>query len=112
MKVYLDEDVHHLIAHALRHRGWDALTTIDAARQGTDDLDQIHYATRLGYTILSYNVTDFPRLHGEILSAGDHHAGIIVATSRRRRIRPPTQERWSHWSARFPLRISETSSFT
>lgn len=80
IRVYLDEDVHHLIAHAFRHRGWEALTTIEAARQGSDDLEQIQFATRLGYAILSYNVTDFPRLHGEILSAGDHHAGIIVAT--------------------------------
>ena len=27
-KVYLDEDVHSLIADALRLTGWDALTTI------------------------------------------------------------------------------------
>jgi hypothetical protein len=30
IRVYLDEDVHNLIADALRLRGWDALTTIEA----------------------------------------------------------------------------------
>jgi hypothetical protein len=32
------------------------------------------------FVILSYNVTDFPRLHDEMLAAGRHHAGIVVAT--------------------------------
>jgi hypothetical protein len=80
IKVYLDEDVHHLIAHALRLRGWEAMTTIDARRQGTDDLSQIRFPAGLRYSILSYNSRDFPRLHNEIISAGSHHAGIIVAT--------------------------------
>jgi hypothetical protein len=80
IKVYLDEDVHHLIAHALRLRGWEAITTVDAGRQGSTDLEQIQFAAEHGYTILSYNVSDFARLHYEIAGEGNHHAGIIVAT--------------------------------
>lgn len=80
IKVYLDEDVHSLIAHALRLRGWEALTTIEAGRQEANDLEQIRFAADRGYAILSYNVSDFPRLHRQIMSTGDHHAGIIVAT--------------------------------
>lgn len=76
----MDEDVHTLIAHALRLRGWEALTTVEAGRQGSSDLDQIRFATEKGYAILSYNVADFPRLHYEIINAGGRHAGIIVAT--------------------------------
>jgi hypothetical protein len=72
--------VHHLIAHALRLRGWVAVTTCDMGREGSGDLEQIQFATKNGYAILSYNVTDFPRLHYEIVDAGEHHAGIIVAT--------------------------------
>jgi hypothetical protein len=79
-KVYLDEDVHHLIAHALNLRRWEALTTFDAGRRGRTDLEQIEFAADGGYVIVSYNVADFPRLHYEILDAGGHHAGIIVAT--------------------------------
>ncbi|MBC8870234.1 MAG: DUF5615 family PIN-like protein [Planctomycetes bacterium] len=79
VKVYLDEDVHHLIAHALRLRGWDALTTIAAGRQGSSDLEQLRFAAENGYAILTYNVSDFPRLHYEIIDADDH-GGIVVAT--------------------------------
>jgi hypothetical protein len=79
-KIYLDEDVHHLIAHALRHRGWEALTTVDAGRPATEDLDQIRFAADSGHAILTYNITHFPRLHYELMNSGDHHAGIIVAT--------------------------------
>jgi hypothetical protein len=80
IRIYLDEDVHAFIAHALRLRDWEALTTIEADRQGATDIDQIRFATENGYAIVSYNVSDFPRLHAEIIGGGDHHAGIIVAT--------------------------------
>lgn len=81
--VYLDEDVHSFIAEALRLRGWHALTTVEAGNQRASDLDQINYATQHGCCILTYNVTDFPRLHREILSSGGTHAGVIVATQDR-----------------------------
>ena len=78
IKLYLDEDVHHLIAQALRLRGWTELTTVEAGRQGSFDLEQLHFATASGYTMLTYNVADFPRLHYELIRTGEHHAGIIV----------------------------------
>jgi len=80
IKVYLDEDVHHLIAHALVLRGWNALTTVEAGRAGSNDFQQIQFAATNGYVIISYNSSDFPRLHYEIMDAGNHHGGIIVAT--------------------------------
>ena len=80
IKVDLDEDVHHLIAHALVLRGWHAITTIDVGRQGSTDLEQIRFAADNRFAILSYNVADFPRIHAEITGADGHHAGIIVAT--------------------------------
>ncbi len=83
IKIYLDEDVHHLIAAALRLRGREALTTVEAGRQGTLDSDQVRFASDHGYAILSYNVSDFPRIHREIVSEGRHHAGIVVATQDR-----------------------------
>ena len=30
--------------------------------------------------MLSNNISDFPRMHYETLTAGKHHAGIVVAT--------------------------------
>jgi hypothetical protein len=56
IRIYLDEDVHAFIAHALRLRDWEALTTIEAGRQGSTDVDQIQFATENGYAIVSYNV--------------------------------------------------------
>ncbi len=80
IKIYLDEDVHHLIAQALTLRGWEAVTTVDAGRQGSTDEEQIQFALDNDYAILSYNVADFPRHHYEMIADGRHHFGIIVAT--------------------------------
>jgi hypothetical protein len=75
LKVYFDEDVHNLIAQVLRLRGWEAETTIEAGNRRASDADQIRYASQRGYCIMTYNVTDFPRLHSEVLATGGHHAG-------------------------------------
>ena len=37
IKIYLDEDVHPFIADALRLRGWQALTTVEAQRRSSTD---------------------------------------------------------------------------
>jgi hypothetical protein len=79
-KVYLDEDVHTFIAHALRLRGWEALTTGEAGRRGWGDGEQVRFATENGYAFLTYNVQDLPRIHYEMLAANESHAGIMVAT--------------------------------
>ena len=71
IKVYLDEDVHTYIAQALRLRGWGALTTGEAEQRGTNDPDQILFATRGGYSILTYDINDYPRLHYEIINRGE-----------------------------------------
>ena len=80
IKVYLDEDVHTYIAQALRLRGWEALTTEEAKQRGADDPEQILFATCHGYSLLTYNINDYPRLHYEIINRGETHMGIIVGT--------------------------------
>lgn len=79
ISLYLDEDVHTYIAHALRLRGWQAFTTEEVQRRSAADQDQIHFATENGYSIMTYNVRDFPRLHYEIIASRESHNGIIVA---------------------------------
>lgn len=79
-KLYLDEDVHPFIAQALRLRGWGALTTGEAQRRGYSDRDQVRFARENGYAFLTYNVQDLPRIHYDMLSAGEDHGGIVVAT--------------------------------
>jgi hypothetical protein len=56
------------------------LTTQEAEQREADDVDQIAFATERGYTLVSYNVQDFPRLHYELIARGQSHTGIIVAT--------------------------------
>jgi hypothetical protein len=80
IKVYLDEDVHTYIAQALRLRGWEALTTEEAGQRGADDSEQILFATQRGYSILTYNINDYPHQHYEIVTSGETHARIIVGT--------------------------------
>ena len=79
IQLYLDEDVQVFIAEAVRLRGYEARTTRDQDRLGADDEDQLAFTQEHGLTLLTYNVSDFPRLHYEWLAAGKQHAGIIIA---------------------------------
>jgi len=79
VRLYLDEDVHAFIAEAIQLRGYDATTTRDHDRLGAEDPDQLIFAEHQGYTLVTYNVQDYPRLHYEWLAAEKHHAGIIIA---------------------------------
>lgn len=80
IKIYLDEDVHPFIAHAVRLRGYEALTTVEAGQRTAGDSDQIDFATSKGMALLTYNSRDFPRIHSDFVRSGRTHAGIIVAT--------------------------------
>jgi hypothetical protein len=80
VRLYLDEDVHTFIAEAVQLRGYEATTTRDQRRLGAEDPDQLAFTHQHGYTLVTYNVQDYPRLHYEWLTAEKHHAGIIVAS--------------------------------
>jgi predicted nuclease of predicted toxin-antitoxin system len=68
ISLYLDEDVHTFIADAVRRHGWEALTTEEAGRRGALDSDQLRFATERGSVILTYNISDFPDLHADLLA--------------------------------------------
>jgi hypothetical protein len=80
IRLYLDEDVHTSIAEAIRLRGYEATTTRDLGRLGATDDDQLGFTQRQGFTLVTYNVHDYPRLHYEWLASGKHHAGIVIAS--------------------------------
>ncbi|MGD9892166.1 MAG: DUF5615 family PIN-like protein [Dehalococcoidia bacterium] len=65
---------------AERRRDWQALTTEEAGRRGALDPDQLRLATERGLVILTYNISDFPGLHTDLLGRGESHAGVIIAT--------------------------------
>jgi predicted nuclease of predicted toxin-antitoxin system len=79
IKLYLDEDVPEAIAHALRLRGYDALTVKEAGRKGDSDIEQLHYAFLEGRVLLSHNVADFCRIHADFITREDEHNGIILS---------------------------------
>lgn len=86
IKVYLDEDVNVLIAELVRLQNFKSLTASEAGRKGKTDAEQLEYATRNGYAILTHNRTDYERLAQDYFANDKTHRGIIIA------VRRPTHE--------------------
>ena len=82
LHLYLDEDVHVLIADLIRARGFAATTTRDAALLTLADSDQLTYAASQGMTLVTHNRDDFEQLAEAFFAAGQPHAGIIIAVRR------------------------------
>ena len=78
--VYTDEDVTSELAPALRERGFDAVSAIEADMLGCDDPDQLAYATERRMAILTCNAGDFLRLAGEYAESAKSHSGIIISS--------------------------------
>lgn len=68
---------------ALRARGADVKTVIDAGLRGKDDKAQLEWAASNKRTLYTFNVADFCRLHRQYLDHGKEHAGIIVVPRQR-----------------------------
>jgi hypothetical protein len=84
IRLYLEEDsMRHALVRALRSRGVDVLTALEAGM--IDRVDEIHleYATAQGRVLYSFIVRDFFRLHTAFLAQGKAHAGIILAPQQR-----------------------------
>ena len=68
---------------ALRARGADVRTVVEAGLQGKDDSSQLEWAAANGRAIYTFNVSDFCKLHSVYLEQGTEHAGIIVVPRQR-----------------------------
>lgn len=79
IELYLDEDVDVLIAELIRARGFEAITTRDAAQLKKNDEDQLAYAVSQKKALVTHNRADFERLAEEYFSSGRMHHGIILA---------------------------------
>jgi hypothetical protein len=79
---FTDEDVFSAVAPALRAAGSDAVSTTEANRLGETDESQLEWAATNGRVLVTFNVSDFARLHAEWLASGRHHAGIVVSEQR------------------------------
>jgi predicted nuclease of predicted toxin-antitoxin system len=79
IELFLDEDVHSGLAHALRRRGYDAIHTQELDRKGRTDSDQLLFATQRERCLFTFNVKDFVILHNQHAKIQQEHWGIIVS---------------------------------
>ena len=79
-RLYFDEDsMQHALVNALRARGIDVLTALEAQRIERSDEDHLDFATAQGRVLYSFNVGDFYRLHTSYMEQNKSHAGIVLA---------------------------------
>jgi hypothetical protein len=84
VRIYIDEDAsEHAVIQGLRARGVDVLTTAEAGRLGSSDLEQLAFSTDQHRAIYTFNAGDFARLHRKYLEQGLDHHGIIVIPDQR-----------------------------
>jgi hypothetical protein len=88
---YLDECIDRPVTQALRDRGFDIVTAVEAGQGGKLDEEQLGFALSLGRVLVTYDRIDCRRLHATYLGSGRQHGGIItipqVPPVRRRQIR-------------------------
>jgi uncharacterized protein with PIN domain len=83
-RLYLDEDsMREDLVRALRARGVDVVTALDAAMIERSDSDHLEFASSQGRVVVTCSVADFWRLHGDYLAAERRHAGIILVQQQR-----------------------------
>ena len=71
------------VVAALRSRGVEVVTALDAGLIGKSDEEQLAFATERECVLYTFNVSDFYRLHTQWISAGREHAGMILAPQQR-----------------------------
>ncbi len=78
-QLFLDEDVHSGLAHALRKRGYDVINAQELDRKGRSDFDQLFFAIEQERCLFTFNVKDFVNLHNQYATSQQEHWGIIVS---------------------------------
>ena len=82
IRFFTDEDVYAGVAAQLRAGGLDAVSTPEAARLGESDLSQLLWSVQESRVLVTFNVTDFARLHHDWMTTGNHHTGLVVSKQR------------------------------
>jgi len=79
IRLYFDEDsMRRSLVKALRARGVDVITALDAEMIERKDVEHLDYATKQGRILCTSNVGDFYRLHTDYIGRDKPHAGIIL----------------------------------
>lgn len=79
IRLYLDRHIKTQLAVDLRRRGYDVLTTQEAAMDTAPDEDQLQFTSANDRVLLTFNIRDFAALHQQWTASGRKHAGIIVS---------------------------------
>ena len=78
VRLYLDEDsMDRALVAALRARGVDVLTALEADMIERADANHLDFSTAENRVLLTCNTGDFCQLHQEWLSVERPHAGIV-----------------------------------
>jgi predicted nuclease of predicted toxin-antitoxin system len=77
--IYLDADVHPVVARILRGRGFDAISANDAGYRQASDREQLDIAVAQRRTLVTFNVRDFVTEARVYAEEGRDHWGIIVS---------------------------------
>ena len=77
--LYIDEDITHKLAKALRERGFDAVAAYKAGNIELPDPAHLEFAASQGRALLTCNTKDFSPLFDEWWEASKEHYGIIVS---------------------------------
>lgn len=79
LKLFLDEDIHTGLSHALQKRGYDVVHAQDLKRKGKSDSEQLAFAVQEERCLVTFNVRDFVHLHNQYAGENREHWGIIVS---------------------------------
>lgn len=80
---YFDEDVSVIVAKIIRAHGFEVVCASEVKELGRSDEEQLGYATKNNYILVTHNIRDFIKLYKDYLKKGFYHSGIILATRRR-----------------------------
>lgn len=77
--LYFDEDsIDWRRINALRAKGIDVMSALEANMLGYTDEEQLDFATANHRVLCSFNIRDFHRIHAEYINSGKDHGGIIL----------------------------------
>ena len=80
VRLYFDEDaMWQALVTALRARGINVQTALEAAMIERTDEDHLAFATTQDRVLCSFNVGDFYRLHTSYMAQHLSHTGIVLA---------------------------------
>lgn len=77
-RLYFDEDADARLAQALRQRGYDVETTVEAGLLEASDEEQLAYAVNQKRALVTHNIKHFPGEHARWIETGRKHWGIII----------------------------------